>query len=176
MKNQSDNNAEPNTPWHEICGSYHHETANCWPCAEAQQAMSRLAAEFECYLSLLRARYQRSLAKFEAKSKKSLASAITWNAEEALADEFTYNEISELAAKLAALETPEAARDALLRVIDYEREAFINHFRVPSGSGWTSNGVAGVLLTAKQQMLRNDGEAYRTLLIIIDDFIKKEIA
>lgn len=138
--------------------------------------MSRLAAEFECYLSLLRARYQRSLAKFEAKSKKSLASAITWNAEEALADEFTYNEISELAAKLAALETPEAARDALLRVIDYEREAFINHFRVPSGSGWTSNGVAGVLLTAKQQMLRNDGEAYRTLLIIIDDFIKKEIA
>lgn len=143
---------------------------------EARETMNRLASDFAVYVDCLRGRFQHSLANFNDKAKISLASAIAWKAEEAITDEFIYNEISGLVAKLIALDSPEDARDAVLRVIDYERDTFINHHRPPASSSWTSNGVAGVQSAARQQMIRNGGEGYRPLLAIIDDFITKEIA
>lgn len=143
---------------------------------EAREVMNRLASDFATYVDYLNGRFQNSLAKFENKAKTSLASAITWNAEEVLTSEFVYTEISELVNKLIALDSPEDARDALLRVVDYERDTFINHHRPPASSSWTSNGVAGVQSAARQQMIRNGGEGYKPLLAIIDDFITKEIA
>lgn len=143
---------------------------------EAREVMNRLASDFATYVHVLRSNYEQSLAKFNDKAKTSLASAITWKSEQALTDEFIYNEISELVAKLVALDSPEAARDAVLRVVDYERDSFVNHYRTPNGSNLASNGVKNVENTARQQMLRNDGEAYKPLLAIIDDFITKEIA
>jgi len=144
--------------------------------SEDRKVMNLLASDFATYTDILMERFHQSLAKFEDKTKTSLASAITWKAEQALIDEFIYNEISELVAKLVALDSPEAARDAVLRVVDYERDSFLNHYRTPNGSNWASNGVKNVENTARQQMLRNDGEAYKPLLAIIDYFITKEIA
>lgn len=144
--------------------------------SEDRKVMNRLASDFATYVDILMERSYQSVAKFQDKAKISLASAITWKAEEALIDEFIYNEISELVAKLVALDSPEAARNAVLRVIDYERDSFLNHYRTPNGSNWASNGVKNVENTARQQMLRNDGEAYKPLLAIIDDFITREIA
>lgn len=143
---------------------------------ESRQVMKRLASDFATYTDILMERSQQSLAKFQDKAKTSLALAITWKAEEALIDEFIYDEISQLVEKLVALATPEDARDAVLRVIDYERESFLNHYRTPNGSNWASNGVKNVENTARQHMLRNDGEAYKPLLAIIDYFITKENA
>lgn len=142
---------------------------------QGRATMNRLASDFAIYVDLLRKRSKQSLTKFQDKSKTSLASAIIWKAEQALIDEFIYNEISELVAKLVALDSPEAARDAVLRVVDYERDSFLNHYRTPNGSNWASNGVKNVENAARQEMLRNDGEAYKPLLGIIDDFITKEI-
>lgn len=143
---------------------------------EARQVMNRLASDFATYVDVLRADYEQSLAKFLDKAQASLASAITWKAEQALIDEFIYDEISQLVEKLVALATPEGARDAVLRVIDYERDSFLNHYRTPNGSNWASNGVKNVENTARQHMLRNGGEAYKPLLTIIDYFITKENA
>lgn len=176
MKNSVTTVEEWGMPWHEICGSYHSDKAECWPCSEARQVMASLASDFATYVDVLRESFQQSLAKFQDKAKTSLASAITSKAEQALIDEFIYTEISQLVEKLIALETPQAARDAVLRVVDYERESFLNHYRTPNGSNWASNGVKNVENTARQHMLRNDGEAYKPLLAIIDDFITKEIA
>ena len=143
---------------------------------EAREVMNRLASEFATYVDILRERFDQSLAKFHHNTKTSLASAIIWKAEQALIDEFIYKEISELATKLVDLESPQAARYAVLRVVDYERDSFLNHYRAPNSSNWASNGVKNVENAARQQMLRNDGEAYKPILAIIDDFITKEIA
>lgn len=143
---------------------------------QVRATMNRLAADFAIYVDLLRTRSNQSLTKFQDKAKTSLASAITSKAEQALIDEFIYNEISELVAKLVALDSPEDARDAVLRVVNYERDSFLDHYRTPNGSNWTSNGVKNAENAARQQMLRNDGEAYKPIMAIIDDFITKEIA
>lgn len=164
------------TPWHQACGSYHSLKADCIICTEVREVMKRLASDFALYVDCLNGRFQHSLANFNDKAKISLASAIAWKAEEALTDEFIYNEISELVAKLVALDSPEDARDAVLRVIDHERDSFINHHTSPASSSWTSNGVAGVQSAARQQMIRNGGEGYKLLLATIDDFITKETA